>query len=477
MRGFAGRAGLGWAASLIGSDAYSDGGFRTGAAALSGGLAGARSGIGFARGAAWGAADDATRDDTALHSVVEIHQTLDRGRRIGRLSRGIQSFRARKRGAAGYQEVQAKRRSMAIAKGVREGRVTEGMSAGQRAVATKNGLVAAAKAGVKRSGGGILAALSGAAAPALITLLVIFLIVIVVGTVSNSDRTSADGLTGNEQVVAQYLLDKGLNAVQVSAIIGNMVQESGVSPTSINASSGAFGLCQWLGSRKTALQQLSTIRGVPMTDITVQLDYLWSELTCAVTGGWNQSEWETFQGYSEAGQLSAAVELFARRFERAGEGEINMDRRLTEAQRVYDSLTRPAGSGQEYQASSEQQKAIVDACHTTPSPGKNYCAAWVSRVYQNAGLGYIGGNACDMYWKYCWSSNMDDLKVGMIVAVPSHNHDSAGMRWGHVAIYIGDGQVMENVGRIQTRSLESWMSYYGTTYPVKWGFAGGVVAN
>ena len=79
-----------------------------------------------------------------------------------------------------------------------------------------------------------------------------------------------------------------------------------------------------------------------------------------------------------------------------------------------------------------------------------------------------------MYWNYCTSSNKDELKVGMIIAVPSWTGTSAGRVYGHVAIYIGDGKVMHNVGSIQTMSLDDWINTYGTTYTPMWGFAGSV---
>ena len=147
------------------------------------------------------------------------------------------------------------------------------------------------------------------------------------------------------------------------------------------------------------------------------------------------------------------------------------------ANQVMRYYNTNVGGGQEYSASSDQQKAIVDAAMSVGSPGSGLCAKWVSQVYSRAGLGYPGGNANDMYWNYTWSSDPKDLKVGMIVAVPSHTHTDNGRTYGHVAIYVGDGKVMENVGDINTQSLDSWIKWYGTTYTPRWGFAGGVAAN
>lgn len=133
-----------------------------------------------------------------------------------------------------------------------------------------------------------------------------------------------------------------------------------------------------------------------------------------------------------------------------------------------------AGSGQDYNAASAAQRRIVDSCYATPSPGANYCAAWVSRVFQRAGYGYIGGNANDMYARYCTYSNKAQLQVGMIVAVSTYSKNYAGRIWGHVGIYIGDNRIMENIGRIATTNLDTWCNYYGDTVAPRWGWAMGI---
>ena len=129
------------------------------------------------------------------------------------------------------------------------------------------------------------------------------------------------------------------------------------------------------------------------------------------------------------------------------------------------------GGGKEYEASTEVQKKIVNAAYITPSPGAGWCAMWVSQVYQNAGLGYIGGNACDMYRNYTFTSDRSKLKVGMLVAVESSSSgSSAGLTYGHVGIYIGDGNVIDNIGRIRVTTLEDWIATFCKHYPVGFGF-------
>lgn len=129
-----------------------------------------------------------------------------------------------------------------------------------------------------------------------------------------------------------------------------------------------------------------------------------------------------------------------------------------------------SGTASSGNASSKGQ-AIVNACYRVGSPGSGLCAMWVSQVYSAAGYGYPGGNANNMYWNFCTSSNKGDLQPGMIVAVSTWTGTSAGRVYGHVGIYIGGGMVMHNVGSIQTMGLDTWINTYGTTVTPRWGWA------
>lgn len=132
------------------------------------------------------------------------------------------------------------------------------------------------------------------------------------------------------------------------------------------------------------------------------------------------------------------------------------------------------GDGQQAIAAGNAQQRVVQSAYSTPSPGTGLCAKWVSQVFQNAGFGYVGGNADDMYANYCTSSNKANLKVGMIIAVPSHPHTAAGRIYGHVGVYVGDNTVRDNIGYIRTINVDSWISYYGPTSTPRWGWASGI---
>lgn len=124
----------------------------------------------------------------------------------------------------------------------------------------------------------------------------------------------------------------------------------------------------------------------------------------------------------------------------------------------------------ERSANTSSQSQIVGRCYNVPSPGVGLCSEWVSEVFYPVLGSYPNGDACDMFWNWCHSRDISQLKVGMIVAVPTHTHTNAGARWGHIAIYVGNGMVMDNIGYIRTTSLAWWLNYYHTTATPQWGW-------
>lgn len=134
-------------------------------------------------------------------------------------------------------------------------------------------------------------------------------------------------------------------------------------------------------------------------------------------------------------------------------------------------LNNVIGEKKEYEASSEIQKRIADAALVTPSPGTGLCAKWASQVYENAGLGYIGGNACDMFNNYATITDKSKLQVGMLVMVESSSSGTvSGLKYGHVGIYIGDGKVIDNIGNVRIISLDNWINFYCKNSPVGFGY-------
>lgn len=135
------------------------------------------------------------------------------------------------------------------------------------------------------------------------------------------------------------------------------------------------------------------------------------------------------------------------------------------------------GSGSTVITGNGSLSAVVAAANSTPSPGSGLCAAWVTNVFRNAGVGTFYGNADDMYYSWCGYST-SSIQPGMIVATPSAPYSSAALIYGHVGIYIGGGTVRHNQsGSVKNDSLSSWVSMYSVTTPVRCGWLGGVALS
>ena len=135
-------------------------------------------------------------------------------------------------------------------------------------------------------------------------------------------------------------------------------------------------------------------------------------------------------------------------------------------------------SGGSSSGGSGSAAAVVSAANYTGSTGAGMCAAWVSNVFSNAGIGHFYGNACDMYYSWCHSSDQSTIQTGMIIAVASLGGSAAALIYGHVGIYIGGGMVRHNIsGVVKTQSLSSWISNLGGLSTPRWGWLGGVALS
>lgn len=81
------------------------------------------------------------------------------------------------------------------------------------------------------------------------------------------------------QVYKNYLIENhGLSNEQASGFLGNLYAESSLNPSITNPTSGAFGLAQWLGSRKKSLLKFAKDNGKDVNDPFLQLDFAVREL-------------------------------------------------------------------------------------------------------------------------------------------------------------------------------------------------------
>lgn len=129
-------------------------------------------------------------------------------------------------------------------------------------------------------------------------------------------------------------------------------------------------------------------------------------------------------------------------------------------------------SAQSLTGVTDKQRRVVSASERTWGT-QGWCAAWASDVIKNAGFARPGGNACDMYDWWCTSSNLDELKVGMLIAVKHSPYGSDGWKYGHVGIYVGNDTVRHQAVTRTDTNLNDWIEEYGTYSTPRWGWASG----
>lgn len=89
---------------------------------------------------------------------------------------------------------------------------------------------------------------------------------------------------GNADAIRQGLIQRGLAPHVADGFIRNFQDESRLDPTInehsplVPGSRGGFGLAQWTGPRRRALEQYASSKGVAPGDMGIQLDFLMSEL-------------------------------------------------------------------------------------------------------------------------------------------------------------------------------------------------------
>lgn len=160
-----------------------------------------------------------------------------------------------------------------------------------------------------------------------------------VATTSNGGTSDTGELVGEDtaEQIWNFLKAQGFTDECAAAVMGNMQQESGLSTTATNPSSGAYGICQWLGGRLTALEQRASENGVGKDDLLTQLEHLMSELPGEIEtySSANLGKKMTFEEFKSLTDIEEATKAFCLCFERPGSWEAAMDNRVNYANEFY----------------------------------------------------------------------------------------------------------------------------------------------
>lgn len=309
-----------------------------------------------------------------------------------------------------------------------------------------------------------------------------------------SKKSSLSTLTGddNDQRAWNYLKERGFSDAAAAGILGNWKWESsggGVcDPTSCQDGSKyddypeeyvengvmGYGIGQWTSpGRSRGLVDYAKSVGLHSGDLQAQLGWFWEEVN---------NGYEGVLGLKDETDVDYACTEFQGIYE--GAGIIALDKRLAAAHDAYDRFHGTAGGGKKgsggcssstVAASAEQAKAVEYARSKAGcayvggacGPNEFDCSGLVCWAFRQAGYD-IPRVTADGYWRMCEQITEADLEPGDLVFWDD-GWVNDGETMGHVAIYEGDGKVVQAVsvkyGVVDGWTIEQSMSsgnvYYG----------------
>lgn len=134
--------------------------------------------------------------------------------------------------------------------------------------------------------------------------------------------------------IRNRLMQENYNENQIYGILGSLYQESGLKEDSQNSSSKAIGIAQWLGPRKTELENYAKSTNRNHLDFDTQLDFLVKELNS--NSAWlGKSRRDKFMNAKTMGEAS---DLFTKLFERPHRNEAMMNKRRMYGDYIYKKL-------------------------------------------------------------------------------------------------------------------------------------------
>lgn len=123
-----------------------------------------------------------------------------------------------------------------------------------------------------------------------------------------SDAMTALGKGATPEGIKAGLVARGMPEHIADGFVMNFQDESGLNPgvnevaPLVPGSRGGFGLAQWTGPRRKALEAFAAERGMPVSDPGVQMDFLMTELQ-----GPEAAAWAKISGTQNAGEAGAAI--------------------------------------------------------------------------------------------------------------------------------------------------------------------------
>lgn len=292
-------------------------------------------------------------------------------------------------------------------------------------------------------------------------------------------------LVGNDNAekIWNFLIDKGLTDNQAAGIMGNLRQESNYNPSAVESNGIGYGIAQWSFGRRTALENAAAREGVPVDDLSFQLNFMYEESMSRrapmIYGGGN--EWETLK---QQDTMHDALVYWHDAFERSADSRSKVITvRGGYAQDALNSFGGTTTSGAEPCSSASQVPAGTQHILSTirkfawpystmgmktnseakeayqSAAGRHFpggygpytyadCTYFVATVMRDSGADAnfpIGTTAIRSYllnntdkYEIIHNPTMDDLQPGDILQHVRAGSSAAGSWQGHIMFYTGN---------------------------------------
>lgn len=168
-----------------------------------------------------------------------------------------------------------------------------------------------------------------------------------VGAIFNKKLTFGNGLSGDASQIYTFYHEKGVEDLQIAAILGNMYQESRLDPSCIESNGEGIGICQWSFGRKVQYTSYYSSVQKPWNDLITQLEFSWMEYDeeASIESEFADYQWisDTYskEDFESATTIEDATTIYCYGFERCGRDESQSKLhsvRIPQAQKYYDQI-------------------------------------------------------------------------------------------------------------------------------------------
>jgi len=287
----------------------------------------------------------------------------------------------------------------------------------------------------------------------------------------------------DELAIWNYLIDLTGNSQGAAGIMGNLYAESGLSSTNLQntyeallgydddtytqavdsgsylnfvSDSAGYGLAQWTYSgRKEKLLSFVQSQGKSVGDLHMQLDFLAKEL----------AEGGLLKAFCAVSTVEKASEIMLTNFlAPQDQSDEIKDYRLKLCKYYFRKFCPEESAAQLVQG---QLDVIYSALHSSEYIPASSCGQqWAALVCEAAAFPL--DTSCCAYHSALRNGVSNDWSI---IPPGAAVYGYSGGPYGHVGIYVGNGQVYHNTGIVQTDTLEDWIcTYQGFC----WGWESGI---